>query len=185
MKRTLLITALAAFAFTHLSLAQAAGPDDEKKALVQQVLTLWHVEDTAIIMAQKPAQNAIVQAKAGLQGRLTAVQQEATMKDIAKDVQKYIDEVTPIARAAALKVKDSTMAPLLMKNFNAEELRQLVAFFESPVKKKFEGLLPEFERTFGDKVADSARATIQPKIEALSKDVGLKMRTAATLAQQQ
>ena len=51
MKRTLLITALAAFTLTHVSLAQAAGPDDEKKVLVQKVLSLWHVEEKAIEMA--------------------------------------------------------------------------------------------------------------------------------------
>lgn len=184
MKRTLLITALAAFAFTHVSLAQAA-PDDEKKVLAQKVLSLWHVEEKAIVMAQKPAQNTLVQARAGLQGRLTAAQHEAAMKDIAKDVQKYIDEVTPIARAAALKVKEPTLLPLLMQNFSVDELRQLVAFFESPVKKKFEGLLPDFEKTFGEKVAESGRAAIDPKIETLSKDVGLKMRAAATMAAQQ
>ena len=36
MKRTLLITALAAFSLTHVALVQAAAPDDEKKVLVDR-----------------------------------------------------------------------------------------------------------------------------------------------------
>lgn len=183
MKRTLLISALALFTLVHVPFAHAAGADDDKKALVQKVLTLWHIEDTAIIMAQQPATNAMVQAKAGLQGRLTAAQQDTALKDIATDVQKYIDEVTPVVHGIALKQKETTIAPLLMQNFSVEELRQLVAFFESPVKKKFETLLPQFQKTFAEKVAESGRATIDPKIQALSKEVGLKMRAAATLAQ--
>ena len=185
MKRTLLITALAAFSLTHVALVQAAAPDDEKKVLVQKVLSLWHVEDKAIEMAQRPAQNAITGARAGLQGRLTAAQQEAAMKDIAKDVQKYIDEATPLAKSVALKTKDPVLTPLLLQNFSADELRQLVTFFESPVKKKFEGLLPELHKTYLEKVAETGKPTIQPKVDQLQKDVGLKMRAAATLAQQQ
>ena len=184
MKRTLLITALAAFILSHVSLAQAAGPDDEKKVLVQKVLSLWHVEDKAIEMAQRPAQQAITGAKAGLQGRLTAAQQEAAMKDIAKEVQKYVDEATPMAKAVALKLKEPVLTPLLLQNFSVEELRQLVSFFESPVKKKFEGLVPELHKTYLEKVAEAGKPTIQPKIDELNKDVGLKMRAAATMAQQ-
>ena len=184
MKRTLLIAALVAFTLSHVSLAQAAGPDDEKKVLVQKVLSLWHVEDKAIEMAQRPAQQAITGAKAGLQGRLTAAQQEAAMKDIVKDVQKYVDEATPLAKGVALKLKEPVLTPLLLQNFSVEELRQLVSFFESPVKKKFEGLVPEFHKTYLDKVAEAGKPTIQPKIDELNKDVGLKMRAAATMAQQ-
>ena len=185
MKHTLLIAALAAFTLTHVSLAQAATPDDEKKVLAQKVLSLWHIEDKAIEMAQKPAQAAISGARSGLQGRLTAAQQDAVMKDITKDVQKYVDEATPLAKSAAQKVKEPILTPLLLQNFSVEELRQLVTFFESPVKKKFEGLVPDFNKAYLEKVSETGLPAIQPKIDILTKEVGLKMRTAATLAQQQ
>ncbi len=184
MKRALLITALAAFTLIHGSFAHAA-PDDEKKVLAQKVLNLWHVEDQAIVMAQRPAQSAMVGASSGLQGRLTAAQQDAAMRDIAKDVQKYVDEVTPMAKSAAQKVKVPLLTHLLLQHFTVDELRQLVAFFESPVKKKFEGLLPELNKAYLEKVSEVGLPTIQPKIDELNKAVSLKMRTAATMAQQQ
>ena len=70
------------------------------------------------------------------------------------------------------------MAPLLQQNFSEEELQQLIALFESPVKKKFEALVPQFERAFGEKVAENSRGEVDPRIAALSKEIGVKMRAA-------
>ena len=86
-----------------------------------------------------------------------------------------------MAKSVALKTKDPVLTPLLLQNFSADELRQLVTFFESPVKKKFEGLLPELHKTYLEKVAETGKPTIQPKVDQLQKDVGLKMRAAATV----
>ncbi len=183
MKRTLLIAAMAAFTLAHASFSHAAGADDEKKALVQHVLPLFHIEDSPIMLVQRQGADAMRQANTALQGRLTHEKQEATMKSIAVDVQKYIDEATPIARANALKLKEPTVAPILMANFSAEELRQLVAFLDSPVKKKFEALLPTIEKTYGEKVADASRAAIDPKIKTLTTEVATKMRAAVMLSQ--
>lgn len=183
MKRTLLIAAMAAFTIIHVPLSHAAGPDDEKKVLVQRVLPLFHIEDTAIIAVQRQGAEAMRQANTALQGRLTAEKQDATMKSISLDVQKYIDEATPIARANALKLKEPTVAPMLMENFSAEELRQLVVFLESPVKKKFEALLPTIQKTYGDKVAEASRGAIDPKIDAMTRSVGTKMRAAVMVSQ--
>lgn len=182
MKRTLLIAAMAVFTLTHVPFAQAVTPEEEKKALVQRVLPLWLIEESAITMVQRPATNALTQANAGLQGRLTAEKQAATMKSISEDVQKYVDAATPIAKSNAMRLKEPTLAPLLMQNFSAEELRQLIAFLESPVKKKFEALVPQFTKTYGEKVAESSRAAIDPLLATMSKEVGLKMR-ASTMGQ--
>ena len=158
--------------------AKAAGED--KAALVQRVLALWHIENSAIAMAQRPAVAALDQSRIALQGRVSGPKQEAALKDIAVDVQKYIDEATPIIKANAERVKAPTLTPLLMQNFSAEELQQLVALLESPIKKKFETLAPQFEKAFGEKVAAESKAAIDPKLDALTKTVGKKLRMAVT-----
>jgi uncharacterized protein len=173
-QRTLVSLALAATA----CLATLPAHADEKEKLVQKVLTLWHIEDEAIVMVQRPAADAVNQSRIALQGRVSAAKQESTMKEIAVDVQKYIDEATPIVRDNALKVKAPTLTPLLMQNFSEDELRQLVALLESPVKKKFEGLVPKFERAFGEKIAADSRAAVDPKLAAMTQSVGLKLRAA-------
>jgi len=66
-----------------------------------------------------------------------------------------------------------------MQNFSDDELRQLIALLESPLKKKFEQLVPQFERAFGEKVAAESRAAIDPKLQAMTQAVGLKLRAAS------
>ncbi len=161
------------------ALAQQAAPiSPEKQKLIQKVLSLWHVEETAIVMVQRPAATALEQSRIALQGRVTGPKQEATLKDIAGDVQKYVDEATPIARDNALRLKEPTLGPLLAQNFSEDELRQLVALLESPVKHKFEQLVPQMERSYGEKVAAESRAAIDPKLQALTQTVGVKLRAA-------
>ena len=152
-------------------------PDDKPK-LVQRVIALWHLEDTAVVMVQRPAADAMQQARIALQGRVSAAKQESTLREIATDLQKYIDEATPTVRDNAVRLKTPTLAPLLTQNFSDDELRQLIALLESPVKKKFESLVPQFERAFGERVAAESRAAIDPKLQTMTQNVGLKLRAA-------
>jgi hypothetical protein len=177
MRRTLLLIALLSCA-AGTALAQAAGAADDKQPLVQRLLQLWHVEDTALKMVQRPALEAIQQARIALQGRVSAQKQEAAMKEIAADVQKYIDETTPLVRDSSQRLKPEVIGPLLAQNFSADELRQLIALLESPVKKKFEQLVPQMERAFGEQVAAQNRAAVDPKLKAMQEAVGLKLRAA-------
>ncbi|HJV62547.1 MAG TPA: DUF2059 domain-containing protein [Albitalea sp.] len=180
MKYRSLLWTLALCTATGLAGAQQAGAD-KKQELVTRVLALWHVEDAAIMMVQRPAVDALQQARIALQGRVSGPKQEATLKDIATDVQKYIDEATPIARDNATRLKAPTLGPLLAQNFSEDELRQLIAILESPVKKKFEHLVPQLERSYGEKIAEQSRASIDPKLKTMTQAVGLKLR-AATMA---
>lgn len=157
----------------------AAAVSPEKQKLIQRVLQLWTVEDVALVMVQRPAASAMEQSRVALQARMVAdAKKEATLKDIARDVQKYVDEATPIARANAVKLKEPVLAPLLAQNFNEEELRQIVALLESPVKKKFEQLMPQMEKSFGEQVAKAGAPAIDPKLKAMTESVGTKLRAA-------
>jgi len=88
-------------------------------------------------MIQRPAAEALQQARVALQGRVSAERRDETMLAIAKDVQKYIDEATPLVRESAKKDIGSTVIPILVKEFSANELTELIGILESPTKKKF------------------------------------------------
>ena len=177
MQRLLIVT-LASLACATAG-AQAVSADKQK--LIDRVLTLWHVEDAVLAMVQRPAVRALEQSRVVLQGRVAANKQEATLRDVTTDVQKYLDEATPIARASAVKLKAATLAPLLAQNFSDEELKQLIALLESPVRKKFEQLAPQLEKAFGEKIQADAGPAIDPKLKVMTEAVGLKLR-AATIA---
>ena len=74
----------------------------------------------------------------------------------------------------------SPVGPILAQNFSADELRQLAAIFESPVKAKFDKLIPQLEVAVGDKVTVDVGPAINKNIQALTESVGTKLRIAAT-----
>jgi hypothetical protein len=156
-----------------------AQATDTRQALVDKLLTLWHVDDVAVVMVQRPAASAMEQARIALQGRVSAEKRDRTLKDISTDVQTYVDEATPLARQSAQRLLKPTLSPLLLQQFNDEELRQIIALLESPVKKKFEKLAPELERTLGEKVAQDSGPSINPKLQTMTQAVGLKLRAAS------
>jgi hypothetical protein len=48
------------------------------------------------------------------------------------------------------------------------------------VKKKFEAMLPEMQKTLGEGVAADTRAVIDPKLQGLKEKIGLRLRAAVT-----
>lgn len=158
--------------------AADAKPSEAKARLIERVVALWHPEDVSVMMVQRPATDALQQVRIALQGRVSAEKRDATIKDMAPDVQKYLDEAVPVVRESAKRATATTVVPMLNQNFSEDELKQLIALLESPVKKKFEQLLPQMERALGEKVAHDSRAVIDPKLQALTQAVGLKLRAA-------
>ena len=172
-------TAAAAAPATPSAAASAPAASPARQALVDRLLSLWHVEDVAVVMVQRPAVNAMEQARVVLQGRVSAEKRDRTLKDISSDVQTYVDEATPIAKANAQKLVAPTVGPMLLESFDDNELRQIIALLESPVKKKFEKLVPVMEKTLGEKVASESAAAINPKLQTMTQAVGLKLRAAS------
>ena len=175
-KRGLLVLALSA----ACSGAFAAPVSPAKQALVDQVLKLWNIDSIGQSMLQVPVADAVQQARAMLQGRAAADKREAAMADIVGEAKQFMTDATPITRSSADKLIPTTIAPLLAERYTEEELRQLIAILESPVKKKFEAMLPEMQKTLGEGVAADTRAVIDPKLQGLKEKIGLRLRAAVT-----
>ncbi len=63
---------------------------------------------------------------------------QSTGKQIEAEVKKYIDEAFPIVRDRAIKLAPSTIGVALETKLSEDELKQLLAWLESPVSKKFQ-----------------------------------------------
>lgn len=177
MSKTILKNALGALALITAP-AWAAGTP-EQQALIERVLQLWHPEHVVLAMVQRPAADALQQSRIALQGRVGAEKRDQTLKAITADAQRYIDEATPLAQAAAQRQLPSAVAARLAEQFSVEELRALVAMLESPVKRKFEQFVPQAERALGEQVTADVGAQIQPRLQAMTESIGTKLRTAA------
>jgi len=158
----------------------AAPVPAAKQELVNRVLQLWHPETIGESMLQAPVGDAVQQARAVLQGRVSPEKRDAALKEIVADARKFMDENKPVAEASAHKLVGSTVAPLLAERFNEEELRQMITILESPVKKKFEAMMPELQKKLGEGVAADTRAVMDPKLQELQQRIGMRLRSAVT-----
>ncbi|WP_028100626.1 DUF2059 domain-containing protein [Pseudoduganella violaceinigra] len=151
-----------------------------KQELVNRVLQLWHPETIGESMLQQPVGDAVQQARVVLQGRAAPEKRDAALKDIMGDARQFMDANRPVAQASAQKVMGTTVAPILAERFTEEELRQIIAILESPVKKKFEAMVPEMQKKLGEGVAADTRSVIDPKLQELQQRIGMRLRSAVT-----
>lgn len=154
----------------------AASP--AKQELAKKIVQLMHIENLGVTMLQDPVVKAMGQARVTLQARAPAERHEAALRDIADDAKKFMDEATPIVKGSAQKHIPSTVIPLLVERFTEDELRQIISMLESPVKKKFETVVPDIQKSLGEKIAGDTRAVIDPKMENLTQRIGMRLRTA-------
>jgi hypothetical protein len=180
-KRTLSSLALAALlGAASLAHAQSApAVDATKQKLIDQILALWHPENTVLMAVQRPAAAVMEQSRAALQQRqVPQAQGEAVLKDISTDVQKYVETADALATQSAKKAFPGTVAPLLAQTFSVDELKQLLAMLQSPVKAKFEKLVPQVDQALGKKVQDDIGAEINKDIQAMNAAATPKLRAA-------
>lgn len=172
--------AIVILAVAGVAQAAQATISPAKQALIQKLVQLMAVDNMGVTMLQDPVANALGQARVTLQSRAPAERHEAAMHDIAADAKKFMDEATPVVRSSAHKFIPTTIVPLLAEKFTEDELRQIIAMMESPVKQKFEALIPDMKKSLGDKIAADTGPTINPKLQELTQRIGMRLRTAVT-----
>ena len=153
------------------TLAHAQTPS--KKELVQKVLQQQQpgLEVVARGLVEKPAAQMMQAAGRALQSEVPADKREAVAKAIEADVKKYVDEALPLVRERAIKAAQSTIGAVLEEKFSEDELKQLIAWFDSPVNKKYQQLSGEMQQSFVQKVVADSKPLIEPKIQALEQKV--------------
>ncbi len=156
------------------SLAQAQGTSSPaKKELVQKLLALQQpgIEGAARNIVERPAAQMMQEAGRVLQTQVPADKREAIGKTIEADAKKYVDEAFPPVRDRALKLAPTTLGAALEEKFTEDELKQLIAWFESPVNKKFQQASGEMQSNFMQKLVAEARPVLEPKLQALEQKV--------------
>jgi len=171
MKRMMIVALCAVATLAH---AQT------KKELVQKVLQLQQpmIENISRSVVERPAAQLMQSAAQALQTQVPPERRDAVAKSIETDVRKYVEEATPLLRERALKLAPSTLGVGLEEKFSEAELKQLIAWLESPVNKKFQQVGPEMQNNFVQKLAVEAAPLLDPKLQALQQ----KLRTTFSTA---
>ena len=159
----------------NLALAQGTA-SPAKKELVQKLLALQTpgIEMAARSIVERPAAQMMQEAGRVLQTQFPPEKREAIGKAIEADAKKYVEEALPPVRERALKLAPTTLGASLEEKFSEDELKQLIAWFESPVNKTFQQVSGEMQNNFMQKLVAEARPLVEPKL----KDLEQKVRTA-------
>jgi len=152
-----------------LASGAAAQSSSTKKELVQRVLALQQaeLENVARGLVERPAAQMMQEAGLALQRQVAPEKREAMGKAIEAEVKKYIDESYPLVRERAIRLAPSTIGAVLEEKMSEDELRQLVAWLDSPVNKKYQQLGPDMRNAFIQKLLTDARPVVDPKVQAL------------------
>lgn len=157
--------------------ASAAPSSAAKKELVQRVLQLQQpaIESLARGLAEQPAAMLMQDAGAALQQRVPADKREAVAREIQADARKYIDDTVPAVQQRAVKLAPETIGAILEANLTEDELRQVIAYLESPVQRKFQQLTGQMERALTEKLVAEARPQVNANIETLRASVAKRL----------
>lgn len=177
LKKTLVPLSLALCAAFAMPAHAQAPSSPAKKELIARILKIQQpgIEGMARALAEEPAMAMLSRAEQALSVRVAADKQEAVAKEIQGDAKKYLDETVPIVRNRAVQVAPTTVGTLLEQKFSEEELKQVVAFLESPAYVKFQGLGPEMQKVLVEKVVADTRGQVEPKVRGLEDSIAKRL----------
>ncbi len=152
-----------------------------KQALVDKLLLLQQpgIEMAARSIVERPAAQMMQEVGRVLQTQAPADKREALGKNIEADAKRYVDETYPPVRERAIGLAPSTLGAAMADKFTEDELKQLVAWFESPVNKKFQQLSGEMQSSYMQKLMTDVRPIVEPKLRELEQQVRTTLGAAA------
>lgn len=170
MWRTVVAVSLLAATTTGGALAQT------KSELVAKLVALQQpgIENVGRALAGQTSQR-VLQAASQALPRLPADKREAAAKEMQADVSKFYDEVEPVLRKRATELAPATLTPLYQERFSEDELRQVIAWLESPVSKKFQQLDSEVGNTLAQKVVADTRGTMETRLKTLEASLAKRL----------
>ena len=161
-----------------LALALAAGatfadPSPAKKALIDRIVALQQqgmAEGMASSIIQGPL-GQLTQAGRNALQQVPAEKREATAKAMDAELKKFIDENVAYLKDKISKAVPNTSSALLDERFSEDELKQVLAWAESPVSQKFGLVTVELQKAVAQKVMTEAGPTLDGRFKTLSANV--------------
>ena len=168
---------------TGATLAHAQTPT--KKELAQKLVQLQQpaIDGLARGLVEQPAAQMMQAAGNVLQTQVPADKREAISKNVEAEVRKFVEESLPLVRERATKIAPAALGAALEEKFSEDELKQLIAWLESPVNKKYQQLGPEMQNGFVQKLVADTRPVVEVRLKALEEKVRVALGVPAGTAQ--
>lgn len=186
MKKLIVTFAIASLALSTAVHAQTADPKLEwatKAVTLQQGPELERLVGQ---LADSATQDILQNWGPKLQSDVAPAKMEQAKEGLNAELKKYFDDVSTTINNKVGKVSSNALIPAYMERFSLDELKQLVAFFESPAIKKYQSAAPELGSLFVKQLIDETRADVATRTrqfdDAATKIIGSApaARTPAT-----
>lgn len=147
-----------------------------KKELVDKILAAQQggIENVGRALAGQLSQR-VLQSAAQVMPRVPADKREAVGRDIQADIKKFHDEIEPLLRERAIKLAPTAVAAMYEERFTEDELKQALAWLESPTSKKFAQIDRDAGNALAEKVVADTRAVVEGKMQTLETTVGKRL----------
>jgi len=165
---------------SHAQGAAAGASSPAKKELIAKLLVVQQpgIDTLSRTILQQPL-GGLMQGAAGALQQMPAEKREATAKAVEAEVKKFVEENGSMLRERATKLAPSTIGVLLDERFSEDELKQLLAWFESPVNKKFNQISGELQKSLTEKLLADTGSTLDTRFKALQQTVAKQLGVSA------
>ena len=176
MNRLIALAVLTGATLAHAQTTPASAPGPStpaKKELVAKVVAMQQpgVENLARGIVERPAMQMMQAVGNVLQTQVAPDKREAIGKSIEADIKKYVEEGAPLLKERAQKIGPATLTPILEEKFTEDELKQLAAWLDSPVNRKYQQVAQEMQQALVQKLVAEAGPLLDPKLKALDQKV--------------
>lgn len=159
-----------------IAFAQKAESSAAKKELIARILKLQQpaIEALTISVLSRPVNELAAKAAPQL-GRVPEAKREAVAKQIDTDLRKFMEDNGPALVDKGKVLIPQTMGVALDEKFTEDELKQLVAWLESPVSKKFAEAAPDLQNIYTKKLVEDNGKLLDEKFNALQTNVAKQL----------
>jgi len=166
----------AALLISPLAFAQKADTTPAKRELINKVLKLQQpaIEQLTVGVLSRPV-NDLAQKLMPAIRRLPEDKRESTAKSIDASLRKFMEDNSPALIEKGKGIQAATIGTTLDEKFNEDELKQLVAWLESPVSKKFGEVAPELQAAYTKRLIDDNGKALDEKFNALQSNIAKQL----------
>ena len=183
MKKVIYSLAIAGTVFSASALAQTADPKIELATKVVALQQGPELERLVQQLSGGATQELIASWGPKLEASVPKAKQQKASEDLNVELKKYSEDANKLIGKQVSKVSADTLVPAYVEKFTLEELKQLVAFFESPAIKKYQTTAPELGNIFVQKLIEASRTDVMARAkqfdDAAVKIVGSSPAPAA------
>ena len=175
MKKLLTAIALSGLVCSS-AFAQAADPKLEWATRVVALQQGPELQRLVAQLADSATQEILQNWGPKLETNVPKARQEQATGELNAALKTYFDDVSKIISGRVIQVSNSALIPAYMERFSVDELKQVAAFFESPVIKKYQAAAPELGSVFIKELIEATRADVTARVkvfdDAATKIVG-------------